>query len=66
MDGVDQIIDELHAKNAWIQKAKALLFDCQFSLDSRQLTQECIDLLKEAGGYDFQVESSKTPLIWKR
>ena len=60
------IVDELREKNAWIQKAKALLFDCRFRLDSRQLIQECIDLSKEAGGYDYEFESFETPLIWKR
>ena len=52
-------------KDQWIQKAKILLFDCLSSLDSKELTDECSKLIIEAGGYDFEVESSETALIWR-
>ena len=52
-------------KNRWIQKAKALLFDCNFCVDSPSIRDEIEELLEESGGYDYRIESSKTPLRWK-
>lgn len=51
-------------KDEWIQKAKALMFDCQFSLDSKNLVREVQQLLVEGGGYNYNRESCNTPLIW--
>ena len=52
-------------KDEWIQKAKALFFDLGYACDSAGLKREMEELLKEGGGYDYMVESSKTPLKWK-
>lgn len=51
-------------KEEWIQKAKALFFDCTFCVDSSGIRKEIDELLKEGGGYDYRVESAKTPLKW--
>lgn len=51
-------------KEQWIQKAKALLFDCTFCVDSTSICSEIEELLQEGGGYDYKEESSKTPLRW--
>jgi hypothetical protein len=51
-------------KDEWIQKAKALFFDCTFCVDSSGIHKEIDELLKEGGGYDYRVESAKTPLKW--
>ncbi len=50
------------SKDAWIQKAKALLFD--FTFYNTGLTEEAQELINEGGGYDYQTESSVTPLRW--
>lgn len=52
-------------KDQWIQKAKALLFDCQYCVDSPSLVEEINELIEEGGGYDFRIESSETELRWK-
>jgi len=52
-------------KDQWIQKAKALLFDYTFDLKARSLKRECNKLIEEGGGYNYEVESSETPLVWK-
>jgi len=51
-------------KDQWIQKAKALFFDCTFCVDSRGIHKEILELLEESGGYDPRNESSKTLLKW--
>lgn len=56
---------EICEKDRWIQKAKALLFDCQFCVDAKSIVTEINQLLTEGGGYDYRVESSKTTLRWK-
>ena len=52
------------SKDQWIQKAKALLFDCGFCLDSTGLRKEADSLIKEGGGYDPLQETCRTPLRW--
>jgi len=52
-------------KDEWIQKAKALLFDCSFCVDSRHIREDIHELIKEGGGYDYTTESSVTPLRFK-
>ena len=53
-------------KDAWIQKAKALLFDVDASglVDGYCLLAEARELILEGGGYDPATESGKTPLRW--
>jgi hypothetical protein len=51
-------------KDEWIQKAKALFFDCGFCVDAESIREEINEILEEGGGYDYRVESSKTPLRW--
>lgn len=51
-------------KDEWIQKAKALFFDCTFCVDSNGIRKEIEEILQEGGGYDYMTESSKTPLRW--
>jgi hypothetical protein len=51
-------------KDQWIQKAKALFFDCTFCVDSRGIKKEIDELLLEGGSYDPMTESSKTSLQW--
>jgi hypothetical protein len=51
-------------KDKWIQMAKALFFDCGFSLDSKCLEQEAQELIDIGGGYDYETETSTSPLIW--
>jgi hypothetical protein len=59
------MIDEQQvSKDRWIQKAKALFFDCLFCVDSKQIKDEIQELLNEGGGYDPRTESSQTPLKW--
>lgn len=53
-------------KDEWIQRAKALLYDCKWSVDSDQLVKECEILIREGGGYDPLVETSESKLKWKR
>ena len=53
------------SKDQWIQKAKALLFDCTFCVDVNSINTEINDLIDEGGGYDPRNESSKTPLKWR-
>ncbi len=57
-------IQEKYDKDAWIQKAKALFFDLQFCTDA--LHGEIRQILEEGGGYDPEVESSRTELRWKK
>ena len=52
------------SKDEWIQQAKALMFDCEFSLDSSGLKRECKELIQLGGGYNYMIESSETPLQW--
>jgi hypothetical protein len=52
-------------KDEWIQRAKALLFDCTYLVNSRTLKWEITNLLYEGGSYDPETESAETPLIWK-
>lgn len=53
------------AKDAWIQKAKALLFDVSLSHSpGGSLYDEAVELIDEGGGYDGKTESAKTPLRW--
>jgi len=52
----------MYSKDRWIQKAKALLFDCSLCVDAKGLHKEIEELIEEGGGYDFKKESSKTPL----
>ena len=51
-------------KDEWIQKAKALFFDCTFCVDAKSIREEIDEILQEGGGYDYKTESSKTPLRW--
>ena len=51
-------------KDQWIQKAKALFFDCTFCVDADSIRKEINELLEEGGGYDYETESSKTELRW--
>lgn len=52
------------AKDRWIQKAKALLFDCTFCVDAKSIKEEINDIIREGGGYDYVTESATTPLRW--
>jgi len=52
-------------KDQWIQKAKALLFDCTFCVDIRSIKDEINELIHEGGEYDPMTESSVTQLRWK-
>ena len=52
------------SKDKWIQKAKALLFDCSFCLNSPGLIKEADNLIKEGGGYNPREETCWTPLHW--
>lgn len=65
LTGYPSAMEEL-TKEEWIQKAKALLFDCTFCVDSESIKSEIEDLLKEGGGYDPMEESFKTMLRWKK
>jgi len=47
-------------KDEWIQKAKALLFDAGFCVDSAVLRREMQDLIQHGGGYNPETESSAT------
>ena len=51
-------------KDEWIQKAKALFFDCTFCVDARSIKDEIDEILEEGGGYDPRTESSATSLRW--
>lgn len=51
-------------KDTWIQKVKALLFDCTFCVDSEGIKEEIDELIKEGGGYDYKTETSDTKLNW--
>lgn len=51
-------------KEQWIQKAKALFFDCIFCVDAGGIRKEINEIIEEGGGYDYRVESSETPLRW--
>ena len=51
-------------KDQWIQKAKALFFDCTFCVDATSIKDEIDEILQEGGGYDYRTESSVTPLRW--
>lgn len=51
-------------KDEWIQKAKALFFDCTFCVDADSIKDEINQLLADGGGYDAEYESAKTPLKW--
>ena len=53
-------------KDAWIQRAKALLFDCRFAMDSATLIEEAEDLIEQGGGYDCEKETSTTKLRWTK
>jgi hypothetical protein len=53
-------------KDQWIQKAKALFFDCTFCVDASSIKNEINELIEEGGGYDYKVESSVTPLRWTK
>ena len=57
---------ESFAKDQWIQKSKALLFDCQFCVDSPQIREEIDKLIEEGGGYNPGIDGPNTPLRWKR
>ena len=59
------LLEEFKAKNMWIQNAKALLFDCMFSVDSPGLKEEIERLIEKGGGYDpLACESPSTCLRW--
>lgn len=51
-------------KDEWIQRAKALFFDCTFCVDSSGIREEIDELLAQGGGYDPMHESAVTPLRW--
>ena len=51
-------------KDEWIQKAKALFFDCSFCVDSKGIKREIEEILEEGGGYDARTETYKSPLRW--
>jgi hypothetical protein len=53
-------------KDQWIQKAKALFFDCTFCVDASSIKNEINELIEEGGGYDYMVESSVTTLKWPK
>lgn len=48
----------------WIQKAKALLYDCIYEMESTRLQKEAKDLILAAGGYDGLMETAESPLRW--
>jgi len=50
---------KIKLQEEWIQKAKALLFDCIFCVDSKGIEQEINDLLLEGGGYDSASASER-------
>lgn len=50
-------------KDRWIQKAKALLFDCN-CVRSVAIRLAINELLEEGGGYDSETESAETQLRW--
>jgi len=56
----------MRSKDFWIQKAKALLFDCTFCVDAGSIKKEIDALIGESGGYDPKTESSKTQLKWPK
>ena len=41
-------------KDAWIQRAKALLFDCGFCVDSEGIRKEIRELIEQGGGYTYR------------
>jgi len=51
-------------KDQWIQKAKALFFDCTFCVDAPSIKDEIEEILREGGGYNPMEEDSKTQLRW--
>lgn len=53
-------------KDEYIQKCKALLYDCKWSVDSDGLVNEIEALIREGGGYDPLTETSKSKLRWTR
>jgi len=53
-------------KNQWIQRAKALFFDCLHDLEAESLKQEARDLIEQGGGFDYNTESSDTKLKWSK
>lgn len=53
-------------KDEALQRAKALLYDCKWSVDSDQLVQEIEKWIREAGGYDPLIETSETKLKWRK
>jgi hypothetical protein len=53
---------DLKKKDVWIQKAKALLFDCISCVDAPGIVQEIDQLLDQAGGYDPKTETADSEL----
>lgn len=51
---------------AWIQRAKALLFVLRFATDSRSLRAEALSLITAGGGYDERTETPTSPLRWSK
>jgi len=56
----------MQSKDRWIQKAKALFFDCTFCVDADSIRKEINDLIEEGGGFDYKTESSKATLRWPK
>lgn len=51
-------------KDEWIQRAKALLYDCFWAVESDQMCEEIKQLIKEGGGFDPLTETNTTKLKW--
>lgn len=53
-------------KDEWIQRAKALLYDCKWCVDSDSIVKEIEGILREGGEYDPMTETSSTKLRWRK
>ena len=65
LDALEHTEAELMAAyEAWIQRAKALLFDCGYAVDSESLRDEIILLVEQGGGYDPHTETPTSQMYW--
>jgi len=65
---LSRLVDEPNEgkTDIWIQKAKALLFDCIYCVNSKNIIKDIGNKIKSAGGYDVMAgESSGTELKWR-
>jgi hypothetical protein len=53
-------------KDEWIQRAKALLFDCSFSVESIPMEVEIHKHITAGGGYNVKTERPSGPLQFYR